>query len=656
MTVPRDHGASAGHLGLSKPVVPLADCGTLAPELVGGKARLLGEMTSQGLPVPEGICVTTHAWRLFSADTDVGAAITRMHAEIDARPALLGDCLAGVRRSIRTVAFPPGLRAALLLAGGPLLAGEPVIVRSSATGEDAHRASSAGIYDSVPDVRDEHGLLAAIRQVYASAFSERANFYRGTGPFCELAIVIQRQVSGPLAGVLFTTDPLTLARGPVVAASASRDAATRGDGATSTDLLSLDPGHPLTPYRAELLALASAARSAIGRPADVEFVISAGRPVPVQVRPMTAMASRGDEGDRAARVRWAAQEDVAAVRALPLGRCDQLMARQLMKHIPYRKVCAALGVPLYELFYLSYHWDSLGEELLPFMAQIPHDMVSVNWGRRSLRTPLADLASALLSGRLENVVGHRTTTARVGSIIPAERMGNAAVAGSGEMIIEVLPVVPAGQHEPDTAAERLVIPRHARGSDRDHQLPKDIAERVGEITRSLTAHLGPVCIEWKEASGTVYVTDMSIVRRGLKQPHEQVLSPGLLRGRTLVIPDASDFDTPGLADAISVTEYKDRDEIANSDGRLRELLAQVKSLPEPPVIVTTYPAIGLAPLVPYVSGFIFARGNLLCHLAILLREREVPAYLYPAAAELGNGDPVQILSSPDHARADTCDL
>jgi phosphoenolpyruvate-protein kinase (PTS system EI component) len=37
----------------------------------------------------------------------------------------------------------------------------------------------------------------------------------------------------------------------------------------------------------------------------------------------------------------------------------------------------------------------------------------------------------------------------------------------------------------------------------------------------------------------------------------------------------------------------------------------------------------LAALIPYVGGFVFEQASMLCHLAILLRESQVPAVASP---------------------------
>ena len=49
------------------------------------------------------------------------------------------------------------------------------------------------------------------------------------------------------------------------------------------------------------------------------------------------------------------------------------------------------------------------------------------------------------------------------------------------------------------------------------------------------------------------------------------------------------------------------------------------------IIVCEYPNEKLSVLLDTAKGFIFERGSLLCHFAIILRERKIPAVIVPNA-------------------------
>ncbi|BAS07072.1 putative phosphoenolpyruvate synthase [Arthrobacter sp. Hiyo4] len=89
----------------------------------------------------------------------------------------------------------------------------PVAVRSSATTEDLLSASFAGQQDTYLNVVGAAAVVEAVRNCWASLWTDRAVSYRasrGIDPAAvALAVVVQRMVDATAAGVLFTANPLT---------------------------------------------------------------------------------------------------------------------------------------------------------------------------------------------------------------------------------------------------------------------------------------------------------------------------------------------------------------------------------------------------------------------------------------------------------------
>ncbi|MEH1982935.1 MAG: glycerol-3-phosphate acyltransferase [Nostoc sp.] len=87
----------------------------------------------------------------------------------------------------------------------------PLVVRSSAIGEDSERASAAGQYQTVLNVTSVEGLQQAIAQVQASYNHPSAIQYRrdrGSNDTA-MAVLIQQQVQSVFSGVAFSRDPIT---------------------------------------------------------------------------------------------------------------------------------------------------------------------------------------------------------------------------------------------------------------------------------------------------------------------------------------------------------------------------------------------------------------------------------------------------------------
>lgn len=231
-------------IGSPPPILGLeAVTATMVP-LVGGKAANLGELLEAGLPVPEGFCLTTAAYRLATAgDATAGGAtadgataggataahavpgnpprrggpLTEVHTELKATPdddlPALAALASRARNMIRSAPVPAEVAAAVEQAYTALGDNVPVAVRSSATAEDLPSASFAGQQDTYLNVVGAGAVVEAVRNCWASLWTDRAVSYRasrGIDPAAvALAVVVQRMVDATAAGVLFTANPLT---------------------------------------------------------------------------------------------------------------------------------------------------------------------------------------------------------------------------------------------------------------------------------------------------------------------------------------------------------------------------------------------------------------------------------------------------------------
>lgn len=96
-------------------------------------------------------------------------------------------------------------------------------MRSSATAEDSAAFSFAGLHDTVLDVRTLPDLEAAVKQCWASLWSERAVAYRRAGGLAAdgaaIAVVVQPLVRSDVSFVVFTADSVRERDGHLVISS-----------------------------------------------------------------------------------------------------------------------------------------------------------------------------------------------------------------------------------------------------------------------------------------------------------------------------------------------------------------------------------------------------------------------------------------------------
>src|SRR5678816_125957 len=190
MTTPAFRAAPALHS--DRYIVPL-DQATL-PEFAGGKAHNLYRVLKLGLRVPDGFVVTTNAFETYLEENDLAERIhTLSQQQLSAR----------IHDLIVNTPLSRELRDWLDSASEELLKSGPVVVRSSAIGEDSARASFAGQLDSFLHVRTFAELEKALLACWASCWSERAMAYRSARGMEAggMGVVVQTQVDAVAAGV-----------------------------------------------------------------------------------------------------------------------------------------------------------------------------------------------------------------------------------------------------------------------------------------------------------------------------------------------------------------------------------------------------------------------------------------------------------------------
>ncbi|HWE41258.1 MAG TPA: phosphoenolpyruvate synthase [Gemmatimonadaceae bacterium] len=184
----------------------------------GGKGANLCELTRAGLPVPPGFIITVDAWRRFADGSGLSSSITSRLAGLDVDNSdQLRATSQGIRRMILQEPLPDDVATAMRDAYAALSRevgrdAALVAVRSSGTVEDTAQFSFAGMFESTLNVRGPDALLRAVKECWASGFSERLLFYRvkqGLTGELLIAAVVQKMVDADRAGVVFTVNPAT---------------------------------------------------------------------------------------------------------------------------------------------------------------------------------------------------------------------------------------------------------------------------------------------------------------------------------------------------------------------------------------------------------------------------------------------------------------
>jgi pyruvate,water dikinase len=164
------------------------------------------------LPSEEGKTESQGMFRFFRGDR----AIISLDKELDAQK--VGQKAANLSQlkrwgySVPTGwVLPPGDDPEPLIKYLPVSDAEPLVVRSSAIGEDSELSSAAGQYRSILNVTNRVALQEAITQVLASYHDPAAVQYRRDRklPDQSMAVLIQQQIPGTFSGVAFSRDPIS---------------------------------------------------------------------------------------------------------------------------------------------------------------------------------------------------------------------------------------------------------------------------------------------------------------------------------------------------------------------------------------------------------------------------------------------------------------
>ena len=200
--------------------------------LVGGKNANLGEMyqnltqaeskifPGEKISVPYGFAVSAAAYAHFIKENVLDEKIRQALADLDTHNIKqLEEKGQKVRQLILEASFPADLETEIKSAFAELgkklnlsVQDLDVAVRSSATAEDLPDASFAGQQESYLNIRGDHALLEAIKNAFASLFTNRAISYRVDQKFdhfaVKLSVAVQKMARSDrgISGVMFTLD------------------------------------------------------------------------------------------------------------------------------------------------------------------------------------------------------------------------------------------------------------------------------------------------------------------------------------------------------------------------------------------------------------------------------------------------------------------
>jgi phosphoenolpyruvate synthase/pyruvate phosphate dikinase len=313
------------------------DDATLDLTDLGGKGASLAALHRGGFTVPPGFCVRASAYREFVDANDLASPIDQLLTVPDLRvPKVAREACTALAARIEAARLPASLAGEIGDAYRRLKesagAGVVVAARSSALSEDAAAASSAGLYETYLNLRDEQAVLEGILRCYRSLWTPRAVQYRAFKNIDStreaMAVVVMELVHSDVSGVAFTVNALTGERDQITINASwglgeaivsgrvtpdqfvlhkpslailsreiyPKETEVRPDpsGASGTVDLSVPPERASAPALSddevrELGAVCLRIEEQYDRPMDVEWAFAGGRLYILQARPVTGL-------------------------------------------------------------------------------------------------------------------------------------------------------------------------------------------------------------------------------------------------------------------------------------------------------------------------------------------------------------------------------
>ncbi|WP_370575838.1 PEP/pyruvate-binding domain-containing protein [Methanomethylovorans sp.] len=199
---------------MNEVVIPMEDIQEKDRNTIGSKAFSLHAVMSTGLNIPPYSCITTKAYERY---LDSGSLQGRIIMELSRKDAAdmrweeMWDTSLRIRNMFLNTPMPEALASEIRKGLDRHLTRVPVVVRSSAPGEDSANTSFAGLHESYVNIKGMDSIIEHIRLVWASLWSDAAFLYRNELGLdiknSTMAVMVQELVAGEVSGIVFSSNP-----------------------------------------------------------------------------------------------------------------------------------------------------------------------------------------------------------------------------------------------------------------------------------------------------------------------------------------------------------------------------------------------------------------------------------------------------------------
>lgn len=527
--------------------------------------------------------------------------------------------------------------------------GNTFVVRSSSDCEDSSDKSYAGMFASVLNIKTAKEMAEAIRTVFVSKYS----YLIDDPDDLFMGIILQEQVKADYSGVAFSVNPLT-GEDEILINFTKGDCEEVVSGNESYELTLDKLGNVVVsdnlPKDIQKIIVENIIKieNMYEHPIDVEWAVCNGVMYILQVRKVTSVNVKEKV---VGKNMYIDSLDIDELENYDMSAIMNSHRKYMEKHFMIRKKAFEFGLKFPEVGYLFYNRELLDEKA--FEELVPKSTIYKVSTEEQIRT----LAKEDVVPYLKSLGENADNIARIQRITMTNACGNSSLTDEGNIFIEYMPGGFGGFISGELPFSNYIVDKSGKGiysdekvysakwefddgekkfvrkeqSPEKYVLSDSVINQLVEISEKIKTAFENPRVEWEIEDDTVYLNDISFEKSKVADEAliSRCLSNGIIDGEIRVIDN--------LADVKKV--IRNRSIVAESDFYKAQKSNELKQLLEKYnieqgkkyVFVSESAHPSLSILMKYSSGFIFEKGGMLSHLAIVLRENGIPGIIEEGA-------------------------
>ena len=630
---------------------------------IGNKAYFLF-MLSAKCQIPSLICIDSKAFYQFLRLKENRGVYDKILQSFSNKIGLM-NVLNDIQNDIMHMFIPDNF--CIELKQGMLAAGikGTIAVRSSSLYEDCDNRSGAGVYESFTNIKPED-VVEYIKKCWASQFSIKALSYN-----CEInsveqlriGVIIQQYIKAERSGVIFSIDPVCPEKGMrIESVAGSCEKLMSGEKSAERVTYAIIKEEKCLVSKTEdiniveqLCPICKKIRDELGYEIDMEWGYLNDQLYIFQCRPITAIV-------REPNCEWL--KTILDIDDIPNDEMGALTLKNNLFHKKslFYKFCKLAAVPTLPWYFLRY---SKSSDIDEYAKKITNG-VDNGYYSIMLNSLLTDFHCN--SNDLPLMLRHILTLCKTEYItisiryIPKNEYSLISFYDPliNKVRIECVPGamkgLKSGYLQPsvyisDEKSNIIEAEKIRYKQYYDIDILKDlfylvdcdmIVDGIDDYIREISTYTVKLygqfilgAVEWWICNGIVYATDCSIEKGKISNLAQckttmseyWILSKGHIRGGLCIISDdiIQELDSFSYSSAVSVTKH---DKNIYNISIFKRLLKQIEIIREKygnVILVAERPILSLSPLLNSIDGIIFKEASMLCHLSVIIREKNIPA-------------------------------